>query len=264
MYNIDPKGTVAHNGVTVPTILCHYDSYKLGLGSNHGDVYGWFKKHGKTMDDVRNDVANLMKNGSSGSDSSTDKSVIYRVRKSWIDSKSQVGAYSNLSIAKIECDTAGVGYEVYDVNGNVVYTAKVAVSQVKELKIGDTIQLTSGATYSNGKAIPSWIFKKTLYVRKINSNGTVTFSTLKIGPVTGTVKKDAIQGFRATISSVSSEYKVKIIADSLNIRSGAGVVYKIVGCITDKGIYTIIEEKDGWGLLKSKAGWISLKYTKKV
>ncbi len=60
MFNIDPKGTVTHKGVTVPTILCHSDSNKLGLGSNHGDVYNWFNKQGKTMDDVRNDVAKLM------------------------------------------------------------------------------------------------------------------------------------------------------------------------------------------------------------
>jgi hypothetical protein len=60
LYNIDPKGTVKLNGVEVPTILCHADSYKLGLGSNHGDIYHWFKKHDKTMDDVRNDVAKLL------------------------------------------------------------------------------------------------------------------------------------------------------------------------------------------------------------
>lgn len=63
MFNIDPKGTVTYNGVTVPTILCHQDSYKLKLGSNHSDIYPWFKKHGKTMDDVRNDVATLMNGG---------------------------------------------------------------------------------------------------------------------------------------------------------------------------------------------------------
>lgn len=61
MYNIDPHGTVDMNGVKVPTILCHADSYKLGLGSNHGDVLHWFPKHGKNMDTVRNDVAALMK-----------------------------------------------------------------------------------------------------------------------------------------------------------------------------------------------------------
>ena len=60
LYGIDPKGTVSYNGVKVPTILCHADSYKLNLGSNHGDVYSWFNKMGKTMDDVRNDVAKLL------------------------------------------------------------------------------------------------------------------------------------------------------------------------------------------------------------
>jgi uncharacterized protein YcbK (DUF882 family) len=44
----------------VPTILCHQDSYQLKLGSNHGDIYHWFKKYGKTMDDVRKDVAKLL------------------------------------------------------------------------------------------------------------------------------------------------------------------------------------------------------------
>lgn len=61
MYNLDPYGTVKMNGVNVPVILCHQDSYKLGFGSNHGDVLHWFPKFGKTMDDVRNDVATLMK-----------------------------------------------------------------------------------------------------------------------------------------------------------------------------------------------------------
>ena len=60
-YSIDPKGTVTYNGVKVPTILCHYDSYKLGLGSNHGDIDHWFPKYGKSMATVRDDVAALIK-----------------------------------------------------------------------------------------------------------------------------------------------------------------------------------------------------------
>ena len=60
MYGIDPNGSVKINGVTVPTMLCHADSHKLGLGSNHGDVLHWFPKFGKSMDAVRADVAALM------------------------------------------------------------------------------------------------------------------------------------------------------------------------------------------------------------
>ena len=34
--------------------------------------------------------------------------------------------------------------------------------------------------------------------------------------------------------------------------------------IKDKKLYTIVEERSGWGKLKSGAWWISLKYTKKA
>ena len=44
---------------------------------------------------------------------------IYRVRKSWADAKSQLGAYSSLENAKKACK---VGYSVFDANGNAVYT----------------------------------------------------------------------------------------------------------------------------------------------
>ena len=57
-------------------------------------------------------------------------------------------------------------------------------------------------------------------------------------------------------------FKVRVTADSLNYRAGVGVQYKINGAFTDRGIYTIIAQKNGWGKLKSGAGWINLKYTK--
>lgn len=60
MFGFDPHGTVMYNGVKVPVILCHYDSYWLGLGSNHIDVEHWFKRYGKTMANVRDDVAALL------------------------------------------------------------------------------------------------------------------------------------------------------------------------------------------------------------
>ena len=68
----------------------------------------------------------------------------------------------------------------------------------------------------------------------------------------------------ATTSPTSQSYKVKVTANVLNIRAGAGTSYDVVGQIKDQGIYTIIDEKNGWGLLKSKIGWIYLSYTKKV
>lgn len=59
-------------------------------------------------------------------------------------------------------------------------------------------------------------------------------------------------------------YLVKVTASALNIRKGAGTNHRVVGCIRDKGTYTIVAEDNGWGKLKSGAGWISLAYTKRV
>lgn len=62
----------------------------------------------------------------------------------------------------------------------------------------------------------------------------------------------------------SNVYLVKVTANALNIRSGAGTNHSITGCIRDKGTYTIVETSGNWGRLKSGAGWICLDYTNKV
>jgi len=52
-YGLDPMA----DGV----VICHQDGYRRGVASNHGDVYNWFPKHGKTMDDFRAEVVWAMK-----------------------------------------------------------------------------------------------------------------------------------------------------------------------------------------------------------
>lgn len=114
----------------------------------------------------------------------TASKTLYRVRKTWADSASQVGAYTNLDNAKNACNRAGNAYHVFDNNGNVIY------------------------------------------------------------PV--------------------SSYRVKVMVDALNIRSGPGTQYKINGCITDSGVYTIVETQGNWMKLKSGMGWICANYVIKI
>ena len=59
-------------------------------------------------------------------------------------------------------------------------------------------------------------------------------------------------------------YLVKIDTDELNVRAGAGTSYPVVTTVRQGQVYTIVDEKDGWGKLRSGAGWIKLKYTVKV
>lgn len=48
----------------------------------------------------------------------SDTNTLYRVRKTWSDSASQIGAYSSLENAKAACKS---GYYVFDSKGNVVF-----------------------------------------------------------------------------------------------------------------------------------------------
>ena len=70
---------------------------------------------------------------------------LYRVRKSWADTKSQLGAYSSLENAKKACK---VGYSVFDSNGKAVYTnsrsGKFAKGQA--VHIGSNVPLFANET----------------------------------------------------------------------------------------------------------------------
>lgn len=61
-YNLNPLGAFTYNGKTVPVITDHAGSHKLGMGSNHGDVGHWFRKHlgNDYLNQIRNDVAKLL------------------------------------------------------------------------------------------------------------------------------------------------------------------------------------------------------------
>ncbi len=61
------------------------------------------------------------------SGTSTSTKQLYRVRKSWSDVKSQIGAFASLVNAKKACKS---GYFVFDSNGNVVYPAKKSIDAI--------------------------------------------------------------------------------------------------------------------------------------
>ena len=64
-------------------------------------------------------VQSYLNAGSASTTSIPATKQLYRVRKSWADVKTQLGAYSSLENAKKACK---VGYSVFDANGNAVYT----------------------------------------------------------------------------------------------------------------------------------------------
>ena len=69
-------------------------------------------------------------------------------------------------------------------------TPKEEVNNDIDFKLGDKVKLIAGAKYKDGKSVPSWLFGKTLYVRKIYPNDdNIVVSILKVGAITGAVHK---------------------------------------------------------------------------
>ena len=65
--------------------------------------------------------------GSSAEPPTVNTAVLYRVRKTWADSKSQKGAYKILANAK-KCADENAGYSVFAESGNAVYTSATGFS----------------------------------------------------------------------------------------------------------------------------------------
>lgn len=65
----------------------------------------------------RTDTSN---SGSSSANTGGKTNDLYRVRRSWDDPKSQIGAYENLTLAKKACKS---GYKVYNSLGEVLYSS---------------------------------------------------------------------------------------------------------------------------------------------
>ena len=125
------------------------------------------------------------------------------------------------------------------------------------IKVGDKVKVNPNATtYANStKTIPSWVKNGTYTVSKVDS------SKVLLKEITSYVYIKDVSKVGAT--STNASYVIRVIVDSLNIRSGAGTNYSIVGTVKKGGVYTIVEEKNGFGRLKSGKGWISLDCTEK-
>ena len=95
------------------------------------------------------------------------------------------------------------------------------------------------------------------YARAV-AEGIIEYLGLENKNVPHTTNQD-----NTTVSSVSTNYAVKIKSDDgfLNVRENPSANSKIVTTVKNGEVYTIVAENNGWGKLKSGAGWISLKYT---
>ena len=115
----------------------------------------------------------------------TQTSVLYRVRKTWADSKSQKGAFKILENAK-KCADANPGYSVFDVDGVNIYTTNTisdttaAVPFLVKVSISDlNVRKGPGTDYDRTQFIPVGVY--TIVEVKSGKGSTAGWGRLKSG-----------------------------------------------------------------------------------
>lgn len=155
LYDLDPT----KDGV----IIGHYEGHQRGLASNHGDPRHWFSRFGKSMDIFREDVKYLLMKGNEDESPKIDEPPnklaqgYYRVRKSWENNKSQLGAYKILANAKRKADE-NQGYFVFNEDGTKVYpkeeVTSIAGQHIHIVKSGDSLWKIAREYLGDGSRYP--------------------------------------------------------------------------------------------------------------
>ena len=125
------------------------------------------------------------------------------------------------------------------------------------VRVGERVRVKESAKqYATGEEM-AWFVKGAIY--EVNQ---VAGNKVLLSDIMSWVWLDDV----APVNAPSKNYfKVEIICDSLNIREKADFNSKIVGTVKRGEVFTIVEESNGLGKLKSGAGYISMnsKYVKK-
>ena len=137
----------------------------------------------------------------------------------------------------------------------------VQSTQSSSISVGDKVKVKTTAThYATGQSMASFVKGSTYEVTKVDGN-----KLLLSDIVSWVWDYDVDKVGSTTQSNSDNSFLVEIICDELNIRQQADFNSKVVGTVKRGEVFTIVEEKNGLGKLKSGVGYISMntKYVKR-
>ena len=130
----------------------------------------------------------------------------------------------------------------------------VQSTQSSSISVGDKVKVKTTAThYATGQSMASFVKGSTYEVTRIDGN-----KLLLSDIVSWVWDYDVDKVGSTTQSNSDNSFLVEIICDELNIRQQADFNSKVVGTVKKGEVFTIVEEKNGLGKLKSGAGYISM------
>ena len=143
------------------------------------------------------------------------------------------------------------------------YLNDIPVISSQGFKVGDQVRVKASATtYATGQIIASFVKNSTYEIIRVNGNQLLLS---KIVSWMNEVDVEKVSADNQISVATDSSFLVEIICDELNIRQKADFNSKVVGTVKRGEVYTILQEENGLGKLKSGVGYISLnsKYVKR-
>ena len=205
--------------------------------------------------------------GSSGGGSTGGTGQMYRIRKSWADAGSQIGAYENLDNAKAACKA---GYTVYDKDGKAVYSK------------AETWKATGTATCGgNGVYVRSGPGKSHDPLGQLNKgqrfevDGKISGEWVHVnvaGIGIGYMHKDYVVYDQpaASVGGWKAIGTATCTGQGVNVRSGPGTSYKSLGQLGKGNRFEVDgQERNGFTHIKvringkDRIAWISSQYVKR-
>ena len=149
------------------------NKYKLSIDCLYTHNHWYSRKYCPAYilqhwDKFKAKVQSYMKSGLSAPATPSAKQI-YRVRKSWSDAKSQIGAFSSLENAKKVCKA---GYTVFDEKGNAVFPVPKSYTK------GTKVELNNATLYVSATATSGTKRSGTYYIYDGNAvNGRYRITT---------------------------------------------------------------------------------------
>jgi hypothetical protein len=124
-------------------------------------------------------------------------------------------------------------------------------------KTGDLVRIIAGSVYENtNKEVPKDILNLRVYIRNVKDGNIYTVARAKTGPVLGDIAELNLEAISTNVPNFNT-YLIYIPNQDFPLyhspSKNSGVIRRI-----NRGLYTIVDEKNGFGKIKAGTGWVEL------
>ena len=128
---------------------------------------------------------------------------------------------------------------------------------MENIKIGSEVRLMPNTIFlNNSKQATEEQLKLKLYVRDIKDDK-YTVARAKTGPVLGIVAKDNLKDANENIPEIDP-YVAQILEPNTPLYHSSNKNSGILKRLNRFALFTIVNEKNGFGKIKNGAGWVEL------